>query len=154
MMNAKNILLPSHGTEGAQAAERAALAMCTAESTLNHLLVVPDFWKGMMGDDWLNNGSSRDRYARYLESELGKEVDEHISRVKAQAEAKGIKYHCEIVLGSPEQCLTNACDETQYDLVVMGSPRPKGKPGLRSRMATDKISKQISIPVLKVPYPA
>ena len=153
MINSKNVLLSSHGTEGAQAAERAALAMCTEDAVLNHLYVVPDLWKDMMGDDWLNNGVSRDRFGRYIESELGKEVDEHISRVREQAELKGIQYHCQIVLGKPEQCLTNASNASDYDLIVMGSPRPKGMPGIRSRMTTDALTKNISTPILIVPFP-
>jgi len=153
MINSKNVLLSSHGTEGAQAAERAVIEMCGTDATINHLLVVPDLWKDMMGDDWLNNGSSRDRYGRYLETELGKEIDEHISRVRKQAEEKGIRYNCEVILGKPDKCLTNACNETSYDLVVLGSPRPKGVSGIRSRMITEPLTQKLNSPLLIVPYP-
>ncbi|MDH5391754.1 MAG: universal stress protein [Gammaproteobacteria bacterium] len=153
MISSKNVLLSSHGTDGAQAAERAAIAMCETEATIKHLLVVPDLWKDMMGDDWLNNGSTRDRYGRYIESELGKEIDTHISRVRQQAEEKGIHYHCEVILGKPDKCLANACKEAHYDMVIMGSPRPKGVAGLRSRMTTGPLAETISSPLLIVPYP-
>ena len=153
MMNSKNVLLSSHGTEGAQAAERAAIAMCGADASINHLLVIPDLWKDMMGDDWLNNGVTRDRYGRYIESELGKEIDEHIARVRQQAEEKGIHYNCKVILGKPDKCLTNACDETKYDLVIMGSPRPKGISGIRSRMTTEPLAQKLTSPLLIVPYP-
>lgn len=153
MNSSKNILLSSHGTEGAQAAERMALEMCTENASINHLVVVPDLWKDMMGDDWLNNGITRDRYGRYIESELGREIDQHIQRVQSQAETRGISYHCEIVVGKPDTCLTQACKDANYDLVVMGSPRPKGKPGLRSRMATEPLTKSLDTPLLIVPYP-
>ena len=153
MNTAKSILLSSHGTTGAQAAERMAIELCADNATINHLVVIPDLWKDMMGDDWLNNGVSRDRFGRYIESELGREVDEHCERVRQQAETKGIRYSCEIVLGKPDKCLTQACQDTEYDLVVMGSPRPKGVPGLRSRMATDPLAKNIKAPLLIVPYP-
>ncbi len=149
----QNILLSSHGTEGARAAERMAIELAPPDATLHHLIVVPDLWKGMMGDDWLNNGVSRDRYARYLESELGKEVEEHCERVQHQAEEKGIRYRKTVVLGKPEACLLKRCQEEEYDLVVMGSPRPRGTPGIRSRMATDRVTRALPVPLLLVPHP-
>lgn len=60
-MNPKKILCASHGTEGARAAEDQALGFCHSDVTLHHLIVVPDFWKGMMGDDWLNNAATQER---------------------------------------------------------------------------------------------
>ena len=153
MISSKNVLLSSHGTNGAQAAERAAIAMCETDATIDHLLVVPDLWKDMMGDDWLNNGVTRDRYGRYIESELGKEIDGHISRVRQQAEEKGIHYQCKVILGKPDQCLTSACRENNYDMVIMGSPRPKGISGIRSRMTTEPLAQKLTSPLLIVPYP-
>lgn len=148
-----NILLSSHGTEGARAAERMAIELAPADATLHHLIVVPDLWKGMMGDDWLNNGVSRDRYARYLESELGREVEEHCERIRSRAGEKGLRYRNTVVLGRPEACLLRRCREADYDLVVMGSPRPKGTPGLRSRMATERVTRALPVPLLLVPHP-
>ncbi len=54
MMTTNNILLASHGTEGAIAAEKMALSLCEKGARLHHLLVVPTLWEGMTGDDWLN----------------------------------------------------------------------------------------------------
>ncbi|HDZ79452.1 MAG TPA: universal stress protein, partial [Gammaproteobacteria bacterium] len=55
-MNSLNhVLLASHGTVGAQAAEQMAIRMCSSGAKLHHLIVVPSLWKGMTGDDWLNN---------------------------------------------------------------------------------------------------
>jgi hypothetical protein len=57
MKPARAILLASHGTPGARAAEAAAFDLCAQEGRVHHLVVVPDFWKGMLGDDWLNNAA-------------------------------------------------------------------------------------------------
>jgi nucleotide-binding universal stress UspA family protein len=154
-MNAVNqILLASHGTEGAMAAEQAAIKVCCEQGAhLHHLIVVPTLWQGMTGDDWLNNGSTRDTFRRYLESEIGKEVDEHIARVKQMAEEQGLNYSKKIVLGEPDECLLSASEQEQYDLVVMGSPRPRGKPGLLSRMMTKPLTRALKTPVLMVPFP-
>ena len=133
MNSINHILLASHGTEGAQAAEQMALHMCSSGARIHHLIIVPSLWKGMTGDDWLNKGSTRDTYRRYLESELGREVDEHCERVSQTAEQHEVKYSNEIVVGEPEECLINSSKKDSFDLVVMGSPRPKGVKGLRSR---------------------
>lgn len=149
----KNILLASHGTEGAMAAEKMALSLCEEGAKLHHLLVVPTLWEGMTGDDWLNNGSTRDRFRRYLEAELEKEVDEHCERISTQAKDKSVNYSNEVIIGEPEDCLLKACQKEEYELVVMGSPRPKGIKGLRSRMSTEPLTRSLSVPLLIVPYP-
>lgn len=153
MITANHILLASHGSEGAMAAEKVALSLCKEGATLHHLLVVPTLWQGMTGDDWLTNGSTRDTFRRYLESELGKEVDEHCERISSQAKARSVTYTNELIFGEPDECLLDACKNQDYELVVMGSPRPKGKQGLRSRMSTKPLSKSLTIPLLIVPYP-
>ena len=153
MNTANNVLLASHGTEGAMAAEHMALQLCNKGSRLHHLIVVPTLWKGMTGDDWLNNGSTRDTFRRYLESELEREVDEHINRVSHAAEEHQLEYTNDVIIGEPEECLLDACKKDGYDLIIVGSPRPKGKSGLRSRMVTDLITRNLSVPVLIAPYP-
>ena len=154
MRNLKQILLASHGTPGARAAERAALALCGPKTTLHHLIVVPDFWKGMMGDDWLNNSKTRDTYGRYVEAELEGEVRRHIANLQRQAAKRRVRYQPEIVVGKPEDCLRERLKRRRIDMVVLGAPRPKGKAGLRSRMLTEKLLRTLSVPVLIVPYPA
>jgi nucleotide-binding universal stress UspA family protein len=152
MQTANNILLASHGTEGAQAAEAMAFKLCEKGGHVHHLIVVPSLWQGMTGDDWLNNGATRDRFRRYLENELSEEVETNKSRVSQAAEAHELKYTSEVIVGEPDECLIKTSEKSEYDLIVMGSPRPKGKPGLRSRMVT-KITRQLPTPVLIVPYP-
>lgn len=153
MLITKHILLASHGTDGAIAAENKALSLCEEGATLHHLLVVPTLWKGMTGDDWLNNGSTRDVFRRYLESELGKEVDEHCARIRDEAKNRSITYNNELVVGEPDECLLKSCEDHDFDLVIMGSPRPKGKDGLRSRMSIESITRSLTIPLIIVPYP-
>lgn len=151
-MKAKRILLPSHGTPGAQAAEKAALALAAPGATLHHLIVVPDFWKGMMGDDWLNNASTRAVYGRYVESELEKEVRTTIRRLEGKARRKRLRYQFELVLGKPADCLLARLARTRFDLVVVGAPRRKGQEGLRSRMLTEEVLRSLKTPLLVVPH--
>ena len=147
MQNANHILLASHGTEGAQAAEQIAIQMCNEGGHVHHLIVVPSFWQGMTGDDWLNNGSTRDRFRRYLEDQLAQEVQEHQARVSEAAEAKQVTYTTEVVLGEPDEVLVSTSQKEDFDLVVLGSPRPKGKSGLSSRMVTEA-TRELPVPVM------
>jgi nucleotide-binding universal stress UspA family protein len=153
MNSVKHVLLASHGTEGAMAAEKMALVLCSKGAKLHHLIVVPTLWHGMTGDDWLNNGSTRDTFRRYLETELGREIDQHCERVNAAADEHGLEYSKTIVLGEPDECLLDAAGSHAYDLVIMGSPRPKGKKGIRSRMSVEPLAKRLPVPLLIVPYP-
>lgn len=146
-----HILLASHGTPGAQAAAGVALALCRGR--LSHLIVVPDLWRGMMGDDWLNNASTRDTYGKYVESELQREIDAHVGRLRAQATAAGVAYEFRVVLGKPAECLLAYVRETAPALVVIGAPRPPGLPGLRSRMHPERLVVALTAPLLVVPYP-
>lgn len=153
MQSANNILLASHGTEGAQAAEQEAIKLCKKGGHLHHLIVVPKaLWHGMTGDDWLTNGATRNTFRRYLEDQLSQEVEEHKSRVSEAAAANDLKYTAEVIVGEPEEELISVSQKEAYDIVIMGSPRPKGKTGLRSRMLT-KSTRELSVPVMIVPYP-
>lgn len=153
MQSANNILLASHGTEGAKAAEQEAIKLCNKGGHLHHLIVVPKaLWQGMTGDDWLTNGATRNEFRRYLEDQLSQEVEENQDRVSKAAADNGLKYSTEVILGEPEEELISVSQKEDYDLLVMGSPRPKGISGLRSRMLT-KSTRKLSIPMMIVPYP-
>lgn len=152
MIEFAHVLVASHGTPGAQAAERAAFALCRAQR-LSHLIVVPDLWHGMMGDDWLNNASTRDVYGKYVENQLQREVQSHIDRMRPHALADDIAYEFRVVLGTPTECLLAFSREAAPDLVVIGSPRPKGVSGLRSRMHVEQLTGALAMPLLVVPYP-
>jgi len=120
---------------------------------LTQLVVVPDLWKGMMGDDWLNNASTRDLYARHVESQLAREIETDVARVREAALRGGLQYACEIVLGQPAKCLVEFATRLKPDLVVIGSPRPPRAQGLRSRMDPETLLRGLPMPLLVVPYP-
>jgi nucleotide-binding universal stress UspA family protein len=107
----------------------------------------------MLGDDWLNNAAVHVRFGRYVESQLEREIVEHAAEVEKAAKARGIGYSCELQLGKPADCVATAAAAADYDLVVVGSPRPKGVPGYRSRLAIETLVKALQTPLLVVPYP-
>lgn len=149
----QHILLASHGTPGAQAAERAALVLAAPGAHITQLVVVPDFWKGMMGDDWLNNASTRDIYGRHIESQLAREIDADLQRMRTQTQAAGLRHEHRVVLGKPAECLLDCAAQVHPDLVLIGSPRPPGVKGLRSRMQPETLVRGLRVPLLVVPYP-
>lgn len=150
-MSFSRIVLASHGTPGARAAEQAALGLCAADGLVLHLLVVPEFWSGMMGDDWLNNAATRDTFGRYVENRLDDEAQEQIDRVRSAADERGLVYQGEVRFGRPDECLLAFANEAECDLVVMGARRRAGAAGLRSQMASESLFKSLRRPLLVVP---
>ena len=152
-MRYRKVLLASHGTAGAVAAEELALALCAQGGTLHHLLVVPDLWRGMMGDDWLNNVSTRIRFGEYLERELANEADDNFERMAGLAAERALVYRAELRQGEPVDCLIALQRDADCDAVVIGAPRPKGVEGLRSRMRLDQLLRSLAVPLIVAPYP-
>ncbi|CAG0969878.1 hypothetical protein BURK1_01170 [Burkholderiales bacterium] len=130
-----------------------ALGLAAPGARLSQLVVVPDFWKGMQGDDWLNNAATRDVYGRHVERQLEREIEEEVARVRAQAADAGLRYERRVVLGNPALRLIEAAAMLGPDLVVIGSPRPAGTRGLRSRMHMEKLLRGLAVPLLVVPHP-
>lgn len=154
VLDAKRILLASHGTAGALAADEAALGLCGgAGVSLFHLTIVPDLWRGMMGDDWLNNATTRDVYCKHVESELGREIEAHRQALEPRVASRGVSYRSRVMLGKPAQCVLAFAGEVNPDVVVIGSPRPRGTAGLRSRMDVEKLVAGLRASLLIVPYP-
>jgi nucleotide-binding universal stress UspA family protein len=149
-----SILLASHGSDGARVAEDTALALLGDAGKLFHLVVVPDLWKGMMGDDWLNNAVTQARFGKYVEDQLAREIGEEVARLASSAEQRNITYVHDVRLGKPAECLAEAERAGTYDLVVIGTPRPRGAPGLRSRMTPEILVRSLKTPLLVVPHPA
>lgn len=152
-MMARRILLASHGTIGARAAESAAFARSAPEGRIHHLVVVPDFWKGMLGDDWLNNAAVHVRFGRYVEGQLEREIVAHSQTVEAEAKRRDLGYACELRFGKPADCLLGVVGAGDFDLVVIGSPRPKGVEGFRSRMDLETLARGLTVPLWIEPYP-
>ncbi len=106
-----------------------------------------------MGDDWLNNARTRIRFGDYLEDQLGREVAETLGRVEQEALARGLSYRSTVRLGRPAECLLVLSQESPCELVVIGAPRPKGGPGLRSRLDLEQVVRGLGVPLLIAPHP-
>lgn len=149
MLNSKTLLLAHHGTAGALLAERLAWDVAVPGQTLIvHLLVVPDFWAGMQGDDWLNNASTRDTFGSYVEGILERDVREQLHALEGRCTERGLAYKPIMRQGDPAACLLEAATQEGASMVVIGPPRPKGVSGYRSRMDLEKLARGLHVPLL------
>ena len=149
MLNSKTLLLAHHGTDGALLAESLAFDIAVPEQTLVvHLLVVPDLWAGMQGDDWLLSASTRDDFGRYVEGILEANMAEQLRVLEARCVERHIHYKSVARYGDPTDCLLETAAQEQATLVVIGPPRPKGVTGLRSRMDLEQLARKLAIPLL------
>jgi nucleotide-binding universal stress UspA family protein len=152
-LRASSVLLASHDTEGSRAAERAAFDAVVRDGRLHHLVIVPEFWQSITGDGWRINASTEHLFCDYLENQIEREILEHLGRVNGEARARGIVYSAGSKHGRLEDCLIATTQEGDYDLVVIGAPRPKGRRGLRSRMDLDRLARGLRIPFVVIPHP-
>ena len=143
------LLLAHHGTAGASRAEALAFALAApGVTTVAHALVVPDFWDGMQGDDWLNNASTRDSFARHLEGKLAAENAQIVDSLRSRCEGHGLACRSLVAYGDPAGRLVEMAREVRPDLVVIGPPRAKGEPGYRSRMNLETLARGLSCPLV------
>lgn len=153
VMYYQHLLVASHGTPGARAAEQLALCLAAPGARLQHLYVVPAFWRGMMGDDWLNNAHTRDAYGHYVENMLQSEAEADVRRLHEAARAAGLQYHPVVRLGDPAEALLAVLKDYPADLLLVGAPRPKGVEGLRSRLDLESVQRVLPCPLMIAPYP-
>jgi nucleotide-binding universal stress UspA family protein len=146
------LLLCHHGTPGAAAAEALACQLATAgTTTVVHLLVVPELWAGMQGDDWLNNASTRDAFGSYVENLLANDARRELTAVEGRCRERGLGYRAVMRYGEPAPVALAVAAETGADLMVIGPPRRKGEEGLRSRMDLEALVRGLRCPLLIAP---
>ena len=149
----QHFLLASHGSPGSIVAELAAIQACRAGDRLDHLYVIPSWWKDMTGDDWLNNGVCRNRFRDYLSEQLWRESQQVIKRVHSLCEQNDIVYRSLLQIGKSDKSLEQTTKKFDYTKVFMGSRRPKNKQGLCDTMLTARIEKQFARQLHIVSYP-
>lgn len=149
----QHYLLASHGSPGSIAAEQAAIQVCQAGDRLDHLFVIPSWWKNMTGDDWLNNGVTRNRFRNYLSEQLWLDSQQVIQRVQSLCKQHDVVYRSLLEIGQSDKSLEQATKRLDYAKVFVGSRRPKNKQGLCDTMLTARIEKQFARQLHIVSYP-
>lgn len=150
---ARRIMLASHGTPGARAAEQAALHALERGGLLHHLIIIPEFWRHMSGDGWRINASTEHAFCDYLEGQIEAETRAELQRVHGDAVARGLSYRARSETGPLAETLIGIANAGDYELVMIGAPRPRGQVGLRSRMDVAKLVRGLRVPLVIVPIP-
>lgn len=107
----------------------------------------------MTGDDWLNNGVTRNRFRDYLSDQLWRESRQVIQRVQLQCEQNDIIYRSLLQIGRSDKSLEKTTKQLEYSGIFIGSRRPKSKQGLCDTMLTARIEKQFARQLHIVSYP-
>ncbi|MBF0340599.1 MAG: universal stress protein [Magnetococcales bacterium] len=148
-----SLLLAHHGTAGARRAEPLALELARLQGArVCQLLVVPEFWSEMLGDDWLNNASTRDEFGAYVEKLLSREAAREIQGVRERCQAAGLEHLSLLRQGDPTDALIDCVREIQPVMVVIGPRRPAHFPGLHSRMRIPELLRGLTVPLVIAPW--
>ena len=102
----------------------------------------------MQGDDWLNDASTRDTFAHYVEQLLEMDAKRELAAVEARCVERGLAYKAVVRFGDPAECVVAIAAEEQAELVVIGPPRPKRVLGLRSRMDLERLVRDLGCTLL------
>lgn len=156
----KNILLCTHGSEGAQLAERYVFETMldqVSDIQLTILTIVDKDWSVMTGDDWLNTSGTRNRFMDYVDEQLGREIGVDWDRIRAAYPVPD-KVRFMKVAGDIEETIAEVAEELHSDLVVIGGfmKKPfrltsvKMTPGLAARISNEKLHPLLPCPLLTV----
>ena len=157
----KNILLCTHGSEGAQKAEDLVFAKLLPENSdiaLTILTIIDKDWAEMSTDDWLNTSKTRTLFKSYVEEQLGREIEEDWARIKTKyPSSKNSKFMR--VVGGIEETIIEVADRIDADLIIIGPFHKKKSrllsvkmaPGLAATINTKKLQPELPCPLLIAP---
>lgn len=148
----KKILVATHGTKGARAAEDLSIDLAGEHgATLHCIHVVNEDWKFMTGDDWLNTSACRNRFARHVEEELDDEAEAIRKRVAEKASRHAVAVTFEKMVGPPGKSILHAASGSGADLIVMGSRQQCQDQGFKSRIDWNKLLVESTVPIILAP---
>ena len=146
----EHILLATHGTPGAQKAEKLAAQWARQYGArITVLSIINEAWGDMTGDDWLNTSTTRNNFSSYVAGEIAREIGEVWSRIKK--DSCGIEIEFISRSGDLDTALTLAAKEVNADVVIMGAWQKKQAPGFKDRFQNKKLHPQIHCPVVVAP---
>ena len=138
-----DILLPTDGSEGTDAALEHALTLAADYGATLHALYVVDRRLYLAADD----EGEREEIVETLETE----AEEALAAVAEAAEERGVETRTERRDGVPYRDVLAYVDEADIDLVVMGSHGRTGRDRLTSLGSTsERVVKNSAVPVLTV----
>ncbi len=154
-----NILLCTHGTDGAKKAEAFVFEKLKADPKLNItvLTVLDEDWRQMTGDDWLNSSKTHTTFLDHVEAQMNEEIAEEWQRITAAypiaEQAKFIQR-----TGNIAEAICQTAKELACDLIVIG-PWQKSKKfsihstrvGLKATLKNKELHPLLPCPLLIAP---
>jgi len=134
------ICFPTDGSDAAESALDAAIAVASAHDATLHVLYVADTNQPSLANI---EGQVRD----VLESEGEKVVDEAADR----ARRAGVDTETAVVQGGPSRTILDYVDDREIDLVVMGTRGQRNVQRLILGSVTERVVRNSPVPVLVVP---
>ncbi len=156
-----NILLCTHGSDGAQKAEQFVFNKLIKENpdiNVTVLTIIDKDWAEMSTDDWLNTSGTRTTFKDYVEEQLSREINKDWDRIKdkhsSSSDAKFIR-----VVGGIEETIIEVADKLKTDLIIIGPYQKKKSrlfsvkmtPGLAATIDVKKLHPNLSRPLLIAP---
>lgn len=135
----RNILVPTDGSAGAQLAADHAIAIAKAFDGKVHAMSVDE-----------GAGSEHRDHLRTDSEEVATKATE---RVAEKAEASGVPVTTSVQSGTPEQAIVSYAEESDTDLVVMGTHGRTGLENVIFGSVAEETVRKSSIPVLTVHPP-
>ncbi|MDX1763706.1 MAG: universal stress protein [bacterium] len=149
----EKILLCTHGTPGAERAEKLVFERFVDNGAGAHitvLTVINEDWKLMTGDDWLNSSRTRNDFRLHVARQVSAEIDEDWARLKKSyppaAQAHFIKE-----VGPVEETIAETARSQGCDLIVIGPYQKKQGRGFKARIENKRFHHHLSCPLLVAP---
>lgn len=148
-----HLLLCTHGTPGAQFAERYFFETLwpgfpQAQATV--LTVVNQDWSVMVGDDWLNSSATRNAFRSHVDRQLAEEIEDDWQRMReTHAEAGRCDY--KRIFGPVEATIAEVAQRLSCDLVVIGPYQKKQGRGFKARLQNKVLHPLLRTPLLVAP---
>ncbi|WP_027722086.1 universal stress protein [Maridesulfovibrio zosterae] len=146
----KHILLATHGTPGAQKAEKLAAQWAeTFGARITVLSIINEAWGDMTCDDWLNTSDTRNKFGSYVAGEIAKEIGTVWERLKKELD--GLEVNFISRGGKLEESLAKTASELKADMVIMGAWQKQQAPGFRDRFENKKLHPYMPCPMVVAP---
>lgn len=133
------ILLPTDGSEGAEAALEHALDLAEKYEAELHIVYVADIRVDSTTDMWAN-----------MLGQLEEIGEEATSTIAKRVEKTGVEVVTEVIRGIPHEEINSYVDENDIDLITMGTHGRTGIDRLLLGSVTEKVIRTSKKPVLTV----
>ncbi len=146
----QRILVATHGTEGARAAEAYALELARDSGAEVHALyVIHKGWGSLVGIEWLHSSEKRMEFYRYAESELFRRAEEVLGAARRAAADIYVTPHTRV--GEPTEIIAETAEELGVDLIVLGPSGGARSEEYQARVRLKKLLGRAPCPVLIAP---